>query len=151
MQRRPAGWATDPNGAADNRVILVNPGGNIVWQYVQFGVTGSGPNELNTPDILITDQANQRIIEVSWQKDIVWQYGTTGVAGIGPNELNNPNSAELLEDGHILIADENNNRAIEVDRAKKFTAGGTHWRCLKKSWSSSSVSWVWRIAERSSP
>jgi len=127
-----------PNGAADNRVILVNPGGNIVWQYGQFGVTGSDPNQLNTPvqntwlpnrHVLITDQANQRIIEVTWQKDIVWQYGTTSVAGSGPNQLNNPNSAELLDNGHILIADENNNRAIEVDRdlniVATFTAGGT--------------------------
>jgi hypothetical protein len=127
-----------PNGAADNRVILVDPGGDIIWQYGQFGVTGSGANQLNTPvqctwlpgrHVLITDQANERIIEVTWQKSIVWQYGTTGVAGSGPDQLNNPNSAELLDNGHILIADENNNRAIEVDRNKNivatFTAGGT--------------------------
>jgi hypothetical protein len=127
-----------PNGVADNRVILVNPAGKIIWQYGQFEVTGSGPNELNTPvqntylpndDILITDQANQRIIEVTRQKVIVWQYGTTEVAGNGPDQLNNPNSAELLNNGHILIADENNNRVIEVDRNKNiiatFTAGGT--------------------------
>ena len=40
----------------------------------------------------------------------------TGVAGSGPDQLNNPNSAELLANGHILIADENNNRVIEVNR-----------------------------------
>jgi hypothetical protein len=128
-----------PNGVADNRVILVNPAGQIIWQYGQFGVTGSGPDQLNTPvqntwlpdhhHVLITDQANERIIEVTKQKEIVWQYGTTGQAGNGPNQLNNPNSAELLDNGHILIADENNNRAIEVDRnhniAATFTAGGT--------------------------
>jgi hypothetical protein len=43
--------------------------------------------------------------------------------------LNNPNSAELLANGHILIADEANNRALEVTRSKKpvamYTAGGT--------------------------
>jgi hypothetical protein len=86
-----------PSGAADNRVILVNPAGNIIWQYGQFGVTGSGPNQLNTPvqntwlpnnDVLITDQANQRVIQVTRQKQIVWQYGTTGVPGNGPNQLN---------------------------------------------------------------
>jgi hypothetical protein len=127
-----------PNGVADNRVILVDPEGHIIWQYGQFGITGSGPDELNTPvqntwlpndHVLITDQANERIIEVTLFKHIVWQYGTTGVAGNGPNQLNNPNSAELLENGHILIADENNNRAIEVDRNKNivatFTARGT--------------------------
>ncbi len=111
------------NGCADNRVILVDRSGNIVWQYGQFGVTGSGPNQLNTPvqatflpnrHILITDQANERIIDVTPSGKIVWQYGMTGVTGSGFDQLNNPNSAELLPNGHILIADENNNRAIEV-------------------------------------
>jgi hypothetical protein len=136
----PAGTEPEcPNGCADNRVILVNKAGHIVWQYGQFGVTGSGPDQLSSPvqatalphgrDVLITDQGNQRVIEVNRAKRIVWQYGTTGVSGIGPNQLNSPNSAELLPNGHILIADENNNRAIEVTRAgaivATFTAGGT--------------------------
>jgi hypothetical protein len=129
-----------PDGVADNRVILVDRRGRIHWQYGQFGVTGAGPNQLNTPvqatwlpnrHVLITDQANERIIEVTKERAIVWQYGMTGVAGNGPNQLNNPNSAELLENGHILIADENNNRAIEVTHDQNpqivatFTVGGT--------------------------
>jgi hypothetical protein len=114
-----------PNGCADNRVMIIDPMGQIIWQYGQAGVTGSGPNQLNTPvqntwlpdgHILITDQGNQRIIEVTLEGKIVWQYGQTGVAGDGHNQLNNPNSAELLENGHILIADESNNRVIEVTR-----------------------------------
>ncbi len=126
------------NGCPDNRVMLVSPGGRVLWQYGQFAVSGSGPDQLNTPvqstwlpnwHVLISDQANQRVIEVTLTKRIVWQYGTTGVAGDGPNQLNNPNSAELLANGHILISDENNNRAIEVTRDKTivatFTAGGT--------------------------
>src|SRR5579859_157453 len=123
---------TNPSGCPDNRVILVDRSGNIVWQYGQFGVAGSGPNQLNVPvqntwlpnrHVLITDQANERIIEVDVAtKAIVWQYGTTGISGNGPNELNNPNCAELLENGHILICDENNNRAIEVLRT--FPLGG---------------------------
>ncbi|MBO0728303.1 MAG: hypothetical protein J2P57_03525 [Acidimicrobiaceae bacterium] len=113
------------NGCADNRVILVDREGHIVWQYGTFGVTGSGPDQLNTPvqatflpnrDVLITDQANERVIEVTTDHRIVWQYGMTGMAGNGPDQLNNPNSAELLLNGHILISDENNNRAIEVTR-----------------------------------
>ena len=118
---------TNPSGCADNRVLLVDRDGNIVWQYGQFGVAGSGPDQLNVPvqntwlpnsHVLITDQANERVIEVDVaSKGIVWQYGTTGVSGNGPEQLNNPNSAELLENGHILISDENNNRAIEVTRA----------------------------------
>ena len=124
---------TNPGGCPDNRVLLVDRFGNIVWQYGQFSVTGSGPDQLNVPvqntwlpnrHVLITDQANERIIEVDVAtKGIVWQYGTTGASGNGPNQLNNPNCAELLENGHILICDENNNRAIEVTR--QVPMGGT--------------------------
>ena len=130
-----------PSGCVDNRVILVNEEKEIVWQYGQFGVTGFGPNQLNTPvqntflpngNVLITDQGNERIIEVRiLDKAIVWQYGVNGVIGIGPNQLNNPNSAELLPNGHILISDENNNRAIEVTHTTPsvivatFTVQGT--------------------------
>jgi len=133
----PAGVIPEaPDGAADNRVLLVDPFGKIVWQYGQFGQTGSGPNLLDTPvqstwlpdaHVLITDQANNRIIEVNLAKKIVWQY-----PGSNTNEadqLNGPNSAELLKNGHILIADQGNNRAIEVTRGdnivRTFTVGGT--------------------------
>jgi hypothetical protein len=132
----------EPGPCPDNRVMIVNRDKKIVWQYGQFSVSGSGPDELDTPvqatwlpsqHVLITDQANQRVIEVDRAKRIVWQYGVTG--GCNPPEsltddcLNNPNSAELLEHGHVLIADENNSRVIEVDRAHhvvaSYTAGGT--------------------------
>lgn len=79
----PGGEPGCPTGCADNRVILVNKKGRIVWQYGQAGTTGSGDNELNTPvsarllphrRVLITDQGNQRVIEVTRKKnEIVWQ------------------------------------------------------------------------------
>lgn len=144
-----AGTGTPPNapsncptntttGCADNRVLLVDSTGHILFQYGEFGVVGAGPNQLNTPvqatwtpkgTILITDQANERIIEVDQSKNILWQYGQTGVTGSAVGQLNNPNAAELLDNGHVLISDENNNRAIEVDRGHNivatFTAGGS--------------------------
>jgi len=140
----PAGATTNckRSGCVDNRVILVDSNGNIVWQYGEFGVTGFGPNQLNTPvqntylptsgNVLITDQGNERIIEVRRTDNaIVWQYGENGVVGMGPNQLNNPNAAELLANGNILISDENNNRAIEVTHTAPskivatFTARGS--------------------------
>jgi hypothetical protein len=129
------------SGCVDNRVILVDRSGNIVWQYGQFGVTGFGPDQLNTPvqntylpsgNVLITDQGNERVIEVRRTDNaVVWQYGENGVAGNGPDQLSNPNAAELLANGHILISDENNNRAIEVTHTipsrivASFSARGT--------------------------
>lgn len=138
------GCSNTTNGCPDNRVFIVNHKGKIVWQYGQAGVAGSGPDQLNTPvqslylssfpgypgpHVLITDQANQRVILVNMKKRIEWQYGTSGVSGSGPNQLNNPNSAEVLDNGDVLIADENNNRAIEISAAGQtvqiFTAHGT--------------------------
>src|SRR5258707_10408376 len=96
----PPGGTTNckKSGCVDNRVLLVDPNGSIVWQYGQFGVTGFGPNQLNTPvqhtyppsgNAVITDQGNERIIEVRRTDNaIVWQYGENGVVGIGPNQLN---------------------------------------------------------------
>jgi hypothetical protein len=138
----PGGTKNCKAGCADNRVLLVTQSGAIVWQYGKFGVTGFGPNQLNTPvanvylpngHVLISDQGNQRIIEVRREDNaIVWQYGENGVSGVGLNQLNSPNSAELLPNGNVLIADESNNRAIEVTHiygsastiVATFTAGG---------------------------
>jgi hypothetical protein len=114
---------TGTTACPDNRVIVVNEAGTIVFQYGQAGVAGSGPNQLNvpvfalqTPDgaYLITDQGNNRIIKVTPGGKIVYQYGPT--SGLGA--LNSPNSAELLANGDILIADENNNRVIEINPAE---------------------------------
>lgn len=139
MVNPPLPGCHDPvNGCPDNRVILVNEAGNIIWQYGQDGgVAGSGFDQLNVPvaatvlpngNFLITDQSNERVIEVTRQKQIVWQYGVTGFVGSGFDELSNPNSAELLANGNILIADENNNRAIEVNHGHNiihtYTADG---------------------------
>lgn len=134
----PPGVITNiPGGAADNRVILVDPFGRIVWQYGQFGQTGDGFDLLNTPvqctwlpsfHVLITDQGNNRIIEVNLAKQIVWTFPPVGDTN-ADDQLSSPNSAELLENGNVLIADLNDNRAIEVTPSEQivqtFTAGGT--------------------------
>ncbi len=129
--------STDPNAAkesGDHRVLLVDRSGKIFWQYGQAGVAGSDVNQLNAPvcatylpygNILICDQGNHRVIEVSMvTKTIVWQHGTTGTSGTGHNYLCSPSSAQLLDNGNILIADAGNNRVIEVSRRHR-----TVWRC----------------------
>jgi hypothetical protein len=111
---------TGTGSCPDNRVIVVDQFGYIIYQYGQAGVAGNGPNQLNVPvfaiqtpdgDYLITDQANNRIIKVDASHNIVYQYGPAH--GVGA--LNNPNSAEVLPNGDILIADENNSRTFEID------------------------------------
>jgi hypothetical protein len=117
---------TDPAGCPDNRILLVNRSGHIVWQYGTLGPGGNGPGQLDTPTqvtwtpnrhVLITDQANGRIVEVRVSdKQTVWEY----------DGLNGPNCAELLENGHILICDEGNNQALEVTHTTPSTVINTY-------------------------
>lgn len=125
--------STEPNattGSPDHRVLLVDRSGKIFWQYGKTGVAGSDANQLNAPTcaaflpyghILITDQGNHRVIEVSMvTKQIVWQHGMTGSSGTRRNYLNAPNSAQWLDNGDILIADQGNDRVIEVNRRHRI-------------------------------
>ena len=140
----------------NNRVIEIDPHTHaILWQFgngsdkagphsivgtndaERFGpltlISGTGIPPASPPLPGCSDPVNgcpdNRVIIVSPAGRIVWQYGMTLVPGAGANQLNNPNSAELLQNGHVLIADENNNRVIEVTTGKQlvrqFTAGGT--------------------------
>lgn len=64
---------------------------------------------------------------------VQFDFPTTQANTNASDQLDNPNSAELLKSGHILIADENDNRAIEVTRDDQivatYTASGTSGSC----------------------
>ena len=106
-------------------VLIIDRGsGAVTWKLGPPLIAQQhAPNELPNGNILIFDNGahrqdhplpHSRVIEVDrFTKDIVWSYGPTS----GPGALNNPNSAELLSNGHVLIADENNNRVIEITRS----------------------------------
>ncbi len=99
----------------NNRLIIVNPQGNIVWQFPQPGNLAPGqtfvaPDDAfftpNGRDIIVTQESNYTITEVSIAKHrIVWRYGHPGVPGSAPNYLDNPDDAMMLPNGDILAAD----------------------------------------------
>ena len=99
----------------NNRLLVVNPAGDIVWQFPQPGDLAPGQTFLSpddaffTPtgnDILATEETDQVISLLSIpQHKILWRYGTPGVAGSGPNQLANPDDAMRLQNGDVLVAD----------------------------------------------
>ncbi|MBN2411880.1 hypothetical protein JXQ31_09310 [candidate division KSB1 bacterium] len=103
----------------NNRVIIVDKASKtVVWEL--------GPDVLSNPvdveyiktsnNILVTDQGHNRVIIVSRQdSSIIWQYPDPADAGNPEYGLNNPVDADILVNGHVLIADAGNNRVIEVD------------------------------------
>lgn len=125
----------------NNRVIEINPAGNIVWTF------GNGPGDTSSKAIAGTNDAERvpggltlisgtgvppgvttnckdgcvdnRVLLVDQSDNIVWQYGQFGVSGFGPNQLNVPVQNTYLPVGltgtaSILITDQSNERIIEV-------------------------------------
>jgi hypothetical protein len=123
------------------RVWVVDESGSTVWQYGVTNEKGTGINHLADPfharysdadggTVVITDNNDgNRVIEVRYgdyqagapdngftAESIIWSYGTPGDPGSGPGQLDKPHSAERVPVGNILVADEDADRVIEIDR-----------------------------------
>lgn len=101
----------------NQRIILVNLGGKIVWQYGTTGIAGDGPNQLNSPNsaellqnghVLIADESNNRVIEITPEGKIVKTFTAGG-------SFSGTAFASRLPNGDTLVSDASNNRIVEVD------------------------------------
>ncbi len=109
----------------NNRLIIVNPQGNIVWQFPQPGDLAPGQTWLapddafftpNGKDIIATQESQFTITEISVATHkILWQYGHPGVPGSAPDYLDNPDDAMMLPNGDIITADIKNCRILVLD------------------------------------
>ncbi len=106
----------------NNRLLIVDPQGNIVWQFPKPGDLAPGQSFLtpddafftpNGRDIIVTQEDNFVISEISIATSrIVWRYGHPGVAGSAPGYLDNPDDAMMLPNGDIGVADIKNCRLL---------------------------------------
>ena len=127
----------------NNRVIEIDRKGTIVWTFGDGSSSPGahsvvGPNDaerLPDGDTLISGTGapqgpdptcktaggcqDNRVLIVDSSGAIKWQYGQDGgVAGGGPDQLNAPVCARMMPGGNVLIADQGNNRIIEVTPSK---------------------------------
>lgn len=103
---------------SNNRLLVVDPEGRIVWQYPR-----PGQSALPIPDdaffsadgreIIATEEdvSAVTVIDVATGR-VVYRYGHVGVPGSGPGYLSNPDDALLLPDGSIVLADIKNCRLL---------------------------------------
>jgi hypothetical protein len=127
---------------ANDRLLVVNPQGEIVWEFPQPGDLAPGetfkvPDDaFFSPDgqqILATQEDDFAIslIDVA-KRRIAYRYGTPGVPGSGPNQLWNPDDAMLLPGGWILTADIKNCRLllIKPPQHRPYRVYGTTQSCV---------------------
>ncbi len=104
----------------NDRVIIVEKSNkSIVWELGSAVLSSPVDIEYIQGDqdlVLITDQGHNRVLLVSRaSKEIVWQYPSEAMADDATYGLLNPVDADMIENGHVLIADAGNNRIVEVD------------------------------------
>jgi hypothetical protein len=126
IERLPNGntLITDGGGAyyttTDASIMEIGPDGELVWLYVGEMAFPHSAERLPDGSTLVSDTSNDRIFRLNTAGDIVWSSddwgGGSGTLSDG-SHLHYPNDAELLENGHLLITDRNNDRVIEVDEA----------------------------------
>ncbi|MBC7542266.1 MAG: PQQ-binding-like beta-propeller repeat protein [Candidatus Sericytochromatia bacterium] len=117
---------------ARNLVYRVSRQKRVLWRF------GAGLLErphaaqlLNNSRVLISDTNHHRVIEVDTTNDeIIWQFGETGKSGHEPGRLANPRWAQRLASGNTLIADQSNNRLVEVDPDGEIVWQWGSWELL---------------------
>ena len=99
----------------NDRFVVVDRGGSVVWQYVDL----SGPHNcdmLENGNVLCADSNNNRVIEVNRQGEIVWRYGDGS-----PEMIDWPRDADRMANGDTLITDSKNGRVFAVDADDNMT------------------------------
>jgi outer membrane protein assembly factor BamB len=129
IERLPDGntLITDGGGAyytaTDAAILEVSPAGEIVWQYVGNMAFPHSAERLPDGETLVSDTRHDRVFRVDALGEIVWSsddWGGDSATLSDGSHLRYPNDAELLENGHLLITDRNNDRVIEVDETGRI-------------------------------
>ena len=120
----------------NNRVLLVSPAKQILWEYDFTGISpGSGADDAFFADegkSVIVNLEHQQVIEVidMASKVVTWQYGVLGKRGSRDGELNYPDDAYKLANGDIMVADIRNCRILEIAPDKRIVRqAGVTGRC----------------------
>jgi len=126
----------------NNRLIIVDPLGQILWEFPRPGDLTAGQT-FDVPDdaffspdgreIVVTQEDDFviSIVDIASHR-IVFRYGVPGVSGSGPDHLWNPDDAMLLPDGSIVTADIKNCRLLVIgpgDHAPSQVIGNTTSAC----------------------
>jgi hypothetical protein len=106
----------------NNRVLLVSPSKKVVWQ----DATLRGPDDaFFTPGyrtVITNEEFNDTLVELSLKTHArVWTYGHSGVPGSSSGYLNTPDDAYRLRSGITTVADIQNCRIVQIDRARTVT------------------------------
>ncbi|EQD80371.1 kelch repeat-containing protein, partial [mine drainage metagenome] len=113
----------------NNRLLLVNPQKQIVWQFPKPGQKTNfpfvGPDDAfftsNYSEIITNEESANTVAIINMAKaKIVWTYGHFNVAGSAPGYLHTPDDAFYYPASHtVTVADIYNQRLLFINRQTK--------------------------------
>jgi outer membrane protein assembly factor BamB len=113
----------------NNRLVIVDPSGRLVWQFPRLGDLAVGQTFLIPDDAFFSpdgkyivateeDDFAIRIIDVATHR-IVGSYGHPGIHGAAPGYMWNPDDAMMLANGDVVSADIKNCRVVVVSPSQQ--------------------------------
>ena len=125
----------------NNRLIVLDPASNVVWQYPS--ATAPPPaGGVYFPDdgffayhgrsIITNEEENHTIVRIAYPSGaVLWSYGHPRVPGSQPGFLDQPDDAFLLPDGRVTVADAKNCRILFIGPdGTPLSQIGTTRRCV---------------------
>jgi hypothetical protein len=104
----------------NNRTLIISPSKRVVWEDDAL----RGPDDaFFTPgyrSVITNEEFNDTLVEVSLKtRRRIWTYGHSGVPGSSPGYLNTPDDAYRLPSGITTVADIQNCRIVQLNRARR--------------------------------
>ena len=120
----------------NNRILLISPDKQILWQYDFVGL----PRSAGADDAFFADDGKSVIVNLEHSqviqiidfasKQVTWEYGQLGKRGSKDGLLNFPDDAYKLPNGDVIVADIRNCRILEISPDKKIVRqAGVTGRC----------------------
>jgi len=114
----------------NNRMLLVDSRGRILWRYPRPGRRPAMPFRFDddtffapgTADRIISNQEDQHTIQIiSFPGGrLLWRYGRVNLPGSRRGYLNTPDDAYLLPNGNVSVADAYNCRVLFISPAHRI-------------------------------
>ncbi len=123
----------------NNRVLLVSPDKQILWEYDFVGLPrSSGADDAFFADggkSIIVNLEHEQVIEIidMATKEVTWEYGALSKRGASDGRLDFPDDAYQLPNGDVMVADIRNCRILEISPDKRIVRqAGVTGRCGSK-------------------
>jgi outer membrane protein assembly factor BamB len=124
--RRPFGGLLLVADRGNDRLLVLNPAGKVVWQYPSPSLPAP-PARFYFPDdafwvhgghaILVNEEENNLLAEIAYPSGrTLWTYGHAGVAGSSTGYVHQPDDLYPYPGGGLVVADAKNCRILFFDR-----------------------------------